>query len=142
MISPRIKLAAGVFFVMAVVAWMGLSGLKAGKSYYVKTDELVEMKDAAFDKRFRVAGIVQSGSVRREEGRLHFEIGLNDAVIPVVYVGRKPVPDTFKDGVEAVVEGEYTREKVFQADHIQAKCASKYEADYEEQEAKRPVARG
>lgn len=133
MIGPRLKLTVGIVFVLAVVAWMGLSGLEAGKSYYVTADELVEMKDEAFGKRLKVAGIVQEGSINREQGELHFAIGLEQVVVPVVYTGRAPVPDTFKDGIEAVVEGEYTREKVFRADHIQAKCASKYEADYGKQ---------
>ena len=54
----------------------------------------------------------------------------------VRYISDEPVPDTFKDGVEAVVDGQLTTAGVFEGKKIQAKCASKYEAEFgEEQEA-------
>ena len=48
--------------------------------------------------------------------------------LPVSYVGRDPLPDTFKDGAQALVEGRVTPDGHFEAEQIQAKCASKYEA--------------
>src|SRR5678809_1770760 len=48
----------------------------------------------------------------------------------VNYVGSQPVPDTFKDRADAVVEGKVLADATFEADHLQAKCASKYEAKY------------
>jgi cytochrome c-type biogenesis protein CcmE len=38
------------------------------------------------------------------------------------------IPDIFKDGVEAVVEGLYTPENVFNANVLLAKCPTKYES--------------
>ncbi len=142
MIGPRGKLALGVIFILVVTAWMTLSGLQAGKAYYVTPDELLAMKDEAFDKRLRVAGYVQEGSIRREEGQLHFSMGVGDTIVQVVYVGRNPVPDTFKAGAEALVEGRYTPGNLFRADHIQAKCASKYEAELEQRDAGKPASQG
>jgi cytochrome c-type biogenesis protein CcmE len=48
----------------------------------------------------------------------------------VNYVGSQPVPDTFKDRADAVVEGKVLADGTFEADHLQAKCASKYESKY------------
>jgi cytochrome c-type biogenesis protein CcmE len=48
--------------------------------------------------------------------------------LPVSYVGRDPLPDTFKDGAQALVEGRVTPDGTFVAEQVQAKCASKYEA--------------
>jgi cytochrome c-type biogenesis protein CcmE len=48
--------------------------------------------------------------------------------IPVSYVGRDPLPDTFKDGAQALVEGRMKPDGRFEAEQVQAKCASKYEA--------------
>jgi cytochrome c-type biogenesis protein CcmE len=38
------------------------------------------------------------------------------------------LPDTFKDGAQALVEGKMMPDKHFVAEQVQAKCASKYEA--------------
>ena len=40
-----------------------------------------------------------------------------------------------KDGVEAVVDGQLHESGVFEGEKIQAKCASKYEADYGPEDA-------
>ena len=48
--------------------------------------------------------------------------------MPVVYTGTDPLPDTFKDGAQALVEGHLASNGHFQAEQIQAKCASKYQA--------------
>jgi cytochrome c-type biogenesis protein CcmE len=45
----------------------------------------------------------------------------------VRYTGNDPLPDTFKDGSQALIDGRMG-EGVFQAKKIAAKCASKYEA--------------
>ena len=46
----------------------------------------------------------------------------------VVYTGTEPLPDTFKDESQALADGRMGPDGVFQANKIQAKCASKYEA--------------
>jgi Cytochrome c-type biogenesis protein CcmE len=46
----------------------------------------------------------------------------------VVYSGMEPLPDTFRDGAQALADGKLGPDGVFQASKIQAKCASKYEA--------------
>ena len=48
--------------------------------------------------------------------------------LAVSYVGRDPLPDTFKDGAQALVEGRLNPQGSFVAEQVQAKCASKYEA--------------
>ena len=46
--------------------------------------------------------------------------------IDVAYAGI--VPDVFADEVEAVVEGVYAKNDVFEADTLLAKCPTKYES--------------
>jgi cytochrome c-type biogenesis protein CcmE len=43
-------------------------------------------------------------------------------------VGADTLPDTFKDGAQAIVDGDYSVDGGFRAEKIQAKCASKYQA--------------
>jgi cytochrome c-type biogenesis protein CcmE len=49
-------------------------------------------------------------------------------LLPVSYVGSEPLPDTFVDKSQALVEGSLANDGSFIAEHVQAKCASKYEA--------------
>ena len=46
----------------------------------------------------------------------------------VAYAGTDPLPDTFRDGAQALADGRLDPDGVFRAGKIQAKCASKYEA--------------
>ncbi len=62
---------------------------------------------------------------------MQFLISSNGKTLRVRYVGKDVIPDTFKDESKAVVEGDLGQDGVFQARRIEAKCASKYEAEYE-----------
>jgi cytochrome c-type biogenesis protein CcmE len=119
-----------VVIVLGAILFFVLSGFQEGKAYYRTLDELDEMGTAADGKRLRVAGRVSDGSVRRQGSRLMFQLEQEELRLDVVYTGSRPVPDTFKDGVDAVVEGYRRPDGSFEADQIQAKCASKYEAEY------------
>ena len=46
----------------------------------------------------------------------------------MAYTGSDPLPDTFRDGAQALADGKLDKDGVFRAAKIQAKCASKYEA--------------
>jgi cytochrome c-type biogenesis protein CcmE len=48
--------------------------------------------------------------------------------LPVSYIGSDPLPDTFVDKSQALVEGRRGPDGRFIAEVVQAKCASKYEA--------------
>ena len=86
-------------------------------------------------KTFKVAGDVVEGSINRSRNPMEFAISSNGKSIRVRYVGRDVIPDTFKDGSMAVVEGSLGADGIFEARHIEAKCASKYEAEYEKRGA-------
>ena len=58
---------------------------------------------------------------------MRFVLTQNDLKLPVVYIGTEPLPDTFRDGSQALADGKMRADGVFQAKQIQAKCASKYE---------------
>jgi cytochrome c-type biogenesis protein CcmE len=122
--------------VIGALVYFGFAGFQEGKAYYKTIEELNEMGDRAYGKRIKVAGIVTEGSIERRGTELVFKLEQNELVLPVVYTGTSPVPDTFEDGVEAICEGSYKQDGSFEAKNIQAKCASKYEAEYGNVEAK------
>ena len=58
---------------------------------------------------------------------MEFVLVQEDQRLRVAYLGADPLPDTFRDGAQALADGKLGRDGVFQANKIQAKCASKYE---------------
>jgi cytochrome c-type biogenesis protein CcmE len=120
----------GVVIVVAALVYFGVAGFEEGKAYYKTIEELSDMGDRAYDKRLRVGGTVAEGSISKAGTGLTFQLEQNELKLNVVYTGTAPVPDTFKDGAEALCDGTYRTDGTFEATAIQAKCASKYEAEY------------
>ncbi len=86
------------------------------------------MGDQAFGKRIRVAGDVEPGSIQRVGKTVQFVMIQDKSRLKVSYSGIDPLPDTFKDGSQALADGKLGQDGTFNAGKIQAKCASKYEA--------------
>ena len=127
-ITSRILQGGTAFIAVIVLAlgYLAYTGVQESKSYYVTIKELHGMGDGAYSKRLRVAGNVQPGSIKRSGTNMSFALMENDQVLNVVYTGTEPPPDTFKDNAQALAEGSFSRDGVFHAKQIQAKCASKY----------------
>ena len=124
----KAKFVVGVVVFAAAVIWLAATGFEGAKAYYKTVDELYAMGDDAYRYRLKVAGEVVPGSIRKTDANVSFAIAQKDKTLRVSYVGRNPIPDTFVDRAQVVVEGRYLREGSFEADALQAKCASKYEA--------------
>ena len=135
--SVRIKILLGGIIIAAALIWLGFVGFQESKAYYVTVDEYRSMQGAQDGKTLKVAGEVIAGSIDRTQSAMAFVLGNQDKTIRVRYVGKDIIPDTFKDGTKALVEGKAGSDGVFQATHIEAKCASKYEAEYQKKSASR-----
>src|SRR5713226_6504185 len=110
---------------MAFLAWLGYG---ESKTYYHTIAELQTLKGADLTHRMRLGGTVQPGTIRRLSGRVNFVLLGEGKTLPVSYVGSDPLPDTFIDKSQALVEGSLASDGSFVAEQVQAKCASKYEA--------------
>jgi cytochrome c-type biogenesis protein CcmE len=128
MTKKNLQFGAAIVIVLATLAWLAVSGVQESKTYYFTIKELQAMKDQDRAKRLRVGGNVVAGSIKKEGRRVEFRLVEEERTIPVVYTGSAPLPDTFVDNSQALVEGRLNRDGVFEANQIQAKCASKYEA--------------
>ena len=114
--------------IIGVLAWLAAGGVNDSKTYYKTISELNQMGDRATDQRIRVGGDVESGSIQRLGKDVHFTLTQENIKLKVVYSGSDPLPDTFRDGSQALADGKLGQDGVFHASKIQAKCASKYEA--------------
>jgi cytochrome c-type biogenesis protein CcmE len=133
--SARIKVLLGGIVIAGALIWLGFVGFQESKAYYVTVEEYSSMQGSRDGKTLKLAGEVIAGSIDRAKSPMEFALGNQDKTIRVRYVGKDIIPDTFKDGTKALVEGKADSDGVFQATHIEAKCASKYEAEYQKKNA-------
>lgn len=126
--KAKVKFAIGAGIIVVTLSCLAWVGAQQSKTYYHTIAELPTLQGAALHQRFRVGGDVKAGSIQHFSGRVDFVMVGEGKSLPVSYVGTDPLPDTFKDGAQCLVEGKYTAEGRFVAETVQAKCASKYEA--------------
>ena len=129
-----VKFGAVIVVIIGTIGWLAIGGVSDGGAYYKTVPELRAMGDSATQKRVRVGGDVEAGSIHREGQEVKFTLKHEDpekksiSHLNVVYNGIDPLPDTFKEGAQALADGKLGVDGVFHAQKIQAKCASKYEA--------------
>jgi len=126
-----VRFGIAISVMVLALVYLAFTGVQESKSYYVTIGELRTQAlqgDNIYRKRLRVAGNVVPGSIKRHGTRVEFVLKEVDQTIPVIYQGSEAPPDTFKDDSQALAEGTLGRDGVFQAKHLQAKCASKYNA--------------
>ncbi len=127
--TKQVKFGVLIAAILGTLAWLAVGGVNETSTYYKTVTELKSMQDV-HAKRLRVAGDVKEGSIQRNGREVRFVLKQEAETINVFYNGIDPLPDTFKDGAQAVADGKLNPDGTFHASKIQAKCASKYEADY------------
>lgn len=126
--EKRAKFGVGIGIIVLSLAWLGWLGARESKTYYHTIAELQTLNGSARTHRMRIGGTVEPGSIRHLSGRVDFVLQGEGKTLPVSYVGSDPLPDTFVDNSQALVEGHAAPNGIFVAERVQAKCASKYEA--------------
>ncbi|HEX7996837.1 MAG TPA: cytochrome c maturation protein CcmE [Pyrinomonadaceae bacterium] len=86
----------------------------------------VAAKEAPTQKTFRIGGLVQQGSVKREDDGLTVRFVVTDLAnsMPVVYTGI--LPDLFKEGKGVVAQGRLSADGIFHAEQVLAKHDENY----------------
>ena len=125
-VKTYLKFGGATAVIVVLLGILAYTGVQDSKSYYVTITELHKMGDGAYTKRLRVAGNVQTGSIKRTGTHVQFVLVEQDQTLSVDYSGTEAPPDTFKDESQALADGSFGRDGVFHAKQLQAKCASKY----------------
>ena len=86
----------------------------------------VAANEAPQGKSFRIGGLVEEGSVKRQSDGVTVSFVVTDTakVIPVLYTGI--LPDLFKEGKGVVAQGKLSADGVFRADEVLAKHDENY----------------
>ena len=128
------KFAAAAVALVGVVGYLMVTGMKDSAVYYYTPTEMVAAvrKDPSLHALgYKVGGRVVPGTVRYDQRTLDLSFTVMDIAsgttrFPVKYNG--PLPDTFQEGRDVVVEGKFTQAGTFEASTVLTKCGSRYEA--------------
>ncbi|BAO28180.1 cytochrome c maturation protein CcmE [Sulfuritalea hydrogenivorans] len=121
--QKRIALIAGGLASLAIAAGLALNALDSNIALYVTPTEVAAGK-APQGKAFRIGGLVKEGTIKRQDMTVSFIITDTAKEIPVAYTGI--LPDLFRDGKGAVVQGRLGSDGVFAATEVLAKHDENY----------------
>ncbi len=121
-----------VYGVLLLVA-LGLGvvvyqGLNSASLYFYNADEAVQQRQALSDRRFRLQGTVQEGTVTTTGNGVTFTVAHNGVDVLVRHQGDPP--ELFQPGIPVVLEGRWAAAgDEFDSDLIRVKHSEQYVAD-------------
>jgi cytochrome c-type biogenesis protein CcmE len=125
------KYLIGGIIILLAIGSLGFMAFRGAATYYYTVSEILGKGSAIYGQNVRIAGQVATGSVQKlqpNENAIQFvlvDLDSSSSRVSVNYKGA--IPDAFKEGNEAVVEGHMTPTGAFYAQQIIVKCPSKYE---------------
>jgi cytochrome c-type biogenesis protein CcmE len=121
--KKRGAIVAGGLVAVGVAAALVLNALNSNIALYVTPSEVAAGKSPK-GAAFRIGGMVKDGSVKRDNLTVHFVVTDMVKEIPVAYTGI--LPDLFKEGKGAVVQGKLAPDGSFTASEVLAKHDENY----------------
>ncbi|MCA6126265.1 cytochrome c maturation protein CcmE [Bradyrhizobium sp. WSM 1704] len=120
----RLTLIGCALAVLAIAAGLVLNALRDSIVFF-STPSMVAEKHIGPGKRFRLGGLVETGSVKRGDNlAVTFTVADGSATLPVAFKGI--LPDLFREGQGVVAEGALDTSGVFRADTVLAKHDETY----------------
>ena len=110
---------------LSVAAALIFNAFRSNMVFFFSPSD-VEAKTAPVNRDFRLGGLVEEGSLTRENDGLtvHFVVTDNAKSINVTYVGI--LPDLFREGQGVVAQGRLNEAGVFEAKEVLAKHDENY----------------
>lgn len=118
----RLAIAGGVVAVIGVAAALVLNAFQSNLVFFYSPSQIAS-KEAPTGRTFRLGGLVEAGSVKRDGVMVNFVVTDTAQSVPVRYSGI--LPDLFKEGKGVVAQGQL-REGVFEAREVLAKHDENY----------------
>jgi cytochrome c-type biogenesis protein CcmE len=110
---------------LGLATWLVLGAFRNNLVFFFSPTQ-VSAKEAPVGRTFRIGGLVEQGSLKRDTDGLTIRFSVTDTAntLPVVYKGI--LPDLFKEGRGCVAQGKVGPDGVFYADQIMAKHDENY----------------
>jgi cytochrome c-type biogenesis protein CcmE len=119
----RIAIIVGALAGLGIATALVLNALQSNVAFFFTPTQVVA-GEAPKGRAFRVGGMVREGSVKRDQMTVHFVVTDTAKDVRVTYTGI--LPDLFKEGKGAVVQGKLGSNGEFQATEVLAKHDENY----------------
>jgi len=119
----RLWLLVGSLAVLGAAATLVLTALNDNLVFFYSPSQVAE-KGIAPDRRFRLGGLVEAGSVQKNGEEVRFTVTDTQKTVAVVYRGL--LPDLFREGQGVIAEGALRADGVFVAREVLAKHDENY----------------
>jgi cytochrome c-type biogenesis protein CcmE len=127
-VKPRHKRAAAIVLgvvALGVVAALVLGAFKQNLVFFFTPSEIVEHK-APQGRTFRIGGMVEKGSVKRQADGVTVQFTVTDTAKSIPVTFRGSLPDLFREGKGVVAQGQLGADGVFRASEVLAKHDENY----------------
>jgi cytochrome c-type biogenesis protein CcmE len=119
----RLWLLVASLATLGVAATLVLTALRDNIVFFYSPSQLAEKKPAP-DRRLRIGGLVEQGSVQKDGAVVRFKVTDLKESVPVVYRGL--LPDLFREGQGVIAEGSLGADGIFAAREVLAKHDENY----------------
>ena len=119
----RLWLLVGSLAVLGAAATLVLTALNDNLVFFYSPSQVAD-KGIAADRRFRLGGLVEAGSVQKNGEEVRFTVTDTQKAVSVVYRGL--LPDLFREGQGVIAEGTLRADGVFVAREVLAKHDENY----------------
>jgi cytochrome c-type biogenesis protein CcmE len=110
---------------LGVAAMLVLNAFQSNLVFFFSPSQIAA-NEAPRDRAFRIGGLVEEGSLKRDGQSLTVNFVVTDMAqrVPVSYTGM--LPDLFKEGKGVVAQGKLGSDGVFRAEQVLAKHDENY----------------
>ncbi len=123
--SKRLAMVVGGVAVLGIGAALILNAFNSNLVFFYSPTQIAA-NEAPTGRSFRIGGMVEEGSLKREADGVSVRFVVTDTAktVPVVYKGI--LPDLFKEGKGVVAQGKLEADGVFHASEVLAKHDENY----------------
>lgn len=118
----RLTVASGALLMVGAMVALVLSSFQSNLVFFYTPSQIVQ-HEAPVSRTFRLGGLVQEGTVKRDGVKVRFVVTDTSRSVPVEYEGI--LPDLFKEGKGVVAQGQLN-EGTFIAHEVLAKHDENY----------------
>lgn len=110
---------------VGLATWLVLGAFRNNLVFFYSPTQVVA-KEAPVNRTFRVGGLVENGTLKRDSDGLTVRFNVTDTANNIAVVYKGILPDLFKEGRGCVAQGRVAADGTFYADQIMAKHDENY----------------